>query len=109
MVWYLKSKIMNCPTCKNPLTTSTTHCEWCGGDLPGNYTDLGILFKANNQFRVLGRGFIYSGTFSGTLKIGDDIQINFNGVEIIGKVKAIQIDRSMVDQFSGNQEIGILI
>ena len=26
---------MNCPTCKNPLTNSTTNCEWC--DAPLSY------------------------------------------------------------------------
>jgi hypothetical protein len=57
----------------------------------------------------LGRGFIYAGSFSGNLKIGDEVNIIYNGVEIIGKVKAIQIDRSLVDSFSGHQEIGILI
>lgn len=100
---------MNCPTCKNPLTSSTTNCEWCGSDLLENYTDLSIQFKATNKFRVLGRGNIYAGSFSGNLKIGDEVKITYNGVEIIGNVKAIQIDRSLVDNFSGNQEIGILI
>jgi hypothetical protein len=25
--------MMNCPICKNPLTNSTTHCEWCDAPL----------------------------------------------------------------------------
>lgn len=31
---------MNCPNCKNPLTNSTTNCEWCGFKLKPEQNNL---------------------------------------------------------------------
>lgn len=38
---------MNCPTCKNPLTNSTTICEWCGGKI--------ITLESENQSSMVGK------------------------------------------------------
>ena len=55
MVWranLLKTYIMNCPTCKNPIMNLAPNCEWCGSAISNSNenidNDVLIQIKKNN-------------------------------------------------------------
>jgi len=102
---------MNCPNCKNPLTNSTTNCEWCGSIINPSLISSDNPFLVEDSYNLLFRGTVLVGRFEKPTSIssGKEIVYSQNGILTKVIVKSIEYNREMIDSYNGDEKIGILI
>lgn len=94
MVWRTNNLIfkMNCPNCKNPLTTSTSNCEWCGSILQTNQIISENTFLVEDSYNLIFRGTILVGRFEKPVSItlGKEFVYSKNRVLSKAIIKSIE-------------------
>jgi translation elongation factor EF-Tu-like GTPase len=102
---------MNCPNCKNPLTTSTSNCEWCGSILQADQIVTYNTFLVEDSYSLLFRGTVLVGRFEKSNSITSGREFVYSKNEVLSKaiIKSIEYNREMIDSYSANETIGILI
>ena len=102
---------MNCPNCKNPIQIQGAFCEWCGAQIGQEELSSDNVFVVENYYKVLFKGIVLVGKFEKSIVIseGDEFVYLLNGETLKSVVKSIELNREFVSDYSGNEQIGILI
>lgn len=87
-----------------------------GGDfeagLDSTETSIGEIFsmEINDIYMMSGRGILVTGTIaSGTVKVGDKIEISGNGFSQLGFIKEIEIYSELVEEASAGNNVGLVL
>jgi translation elongation factor EF-Tu-like GTPase len=102
---------MKCPNCKNPIQIKGTFCEWCGAEIGMEQFSSDNFFVVENYYKVLFKGIVLVGKFENSIVIseGDEFVYLLNGETLKSVVKSIELNRVFISDYSGNEQIGILI
>ena len=97
---------MNCPNCKNPLTTSTSNCEWCGSII----SIQSKFFNAYATNWMLFIGTLYEGHYNGKLCVGEKVSIAIKNEVIEGIIERILTSNAeFVNSYDGKDPVSITI
>ena len=107
---------MNCPSCKNPVKSGASECEWCGEVISTN------TIKAKRSGFIIEFEKIFLPTFgqfyplsligtvkSGEIKIGDRFNLTIYGKEpILGVCKGLYCDSSKLSTVKYGEKVTVV-
>jgi hypothetical protein len=89
---------------------SDVNCEWCGALLNKSEQPVNTSgFDPISSIKLLFKGAMYLGDFSGSIRVGDPISFTFENRQLSGTVKGLEVNNKLVNSFHGEGVIGVLL